>query len=130
MRVFLTGATGFIGSAILQNLINAGHQVVGLARSDEAAAVLARWGAEAHRGELADVDGLIAGARANDGVIHTAFIHDFSAYAAGVEVDRRAVDALAGALKGTGKPMVIASGTMMVSHAHPATEQDAPASLD
>ena len=130
MRVFLTGATGFIGSAILHNLISAGHEVVGLARSDEAAGTLEKWGVEARRGELADIDNLVAAARASDGVIHTAFIHDFSAYAAGVEADRRAVDALAGALEGSGKPMVIASGTMMVSHVRPATEQDAPASLD
>lgn len=130
MRVFLTGATGFIGSAILHDLIGAGHQVVGLARSDESAARLAEWGAEARIGELSDLDGLFAGARASDGVIHTAFIHDFSAYAANVETDRRAVDALAGALEGSGKPLVIASGTMMVSHARPATELSAPASLD
>jgi len=130
MRVFLTGATGFIGSAILDNLIGAGHQVVGLARSDEAVARLVKAGAEARRGELTDLDGLAAGARASDGVIHTAFIHDFSVYAANVETDRRAVDALAGALEGSGKPLVIASGTMMVSHARPATEHDAPASPD
>jgi nucleoside-diphosphate-sugar epimerase len=125
MRVFLTGATGFIGSAILRNLIGAGHQVVGLARSNDAVALLAKSGAEARLGELADIDGLRAGARESDGVIHTAFIHDFSAYAA-----RRAVDALAGALEGSGKPLVIASGTMMVSHARPATEHDAPVSLE
>lgn len=130
MRVFLTGATGFIGSAILHNLLGAGHQVVGLARSNDAAALLEKSGAEARLGELADIDGLIAGARDSDGVIHTAFIHDFSAYAAGVEADRRAVDALAGALEGSGKPLVIASGTMMVSHARPATERDVPASLE
>src|SRR5450432_3351843 len=113
MRVFVTGATGFIGSAIVEELLSAGHRVVGLARSDEAAATLAKRGAEAHRGELADTDCLIAGASASDGVIHTAFGHDFSAFAANIETDRRAVDALAGALEGSGKPMVIASGTLM-----------------
>jgi nucleoside-diphosphate-sugar epimerase len=84
-------------------------------------------GVAAHRGELADADSLVAGARASDGVIHTAFIHDFSAYGAAIETDRRAVEALAGALEGSGKPLVIASGTMMVAHARPGTEDDAPA---
>jgi nucleoside-diphosphate-sugar epimerase len=127
MRVFMTGATGFIGSAVVQELIGAGHQVVGLARSDEAAATLAGWGAEALRGELADTDALAAGARASDGVIHLAFGHDFSAYAAAVEADQRAVATLVGALEGSGKPLAIASGTMMVAHGRPATEADAPA---
>ncbi len=130
MRVFVTGATGFIGSAIVQELIDAGHQVLGLARNDAAADALARLGVEAHRGDLSDTESLAAGARACEGVIHTAFIHDFSAYAAGVETDRLAVEALAGALEGSGKPLVIASGTLMVAHARPATEQDAPASVD
>ncbi len=130
MRVFVTGATGFIGSAIVQNLLRSGHRVVGLARSDEAAALLATWGAEAHRGSLADTNSLAAGARAGDGVIHTAFVHDFSDHAASVETDRRAVEALVGALEGSGKPIVIASGTLMVAHARPATEQDAPVSLN
>jgi NAD(P)-dependent dehydrogenase (short-subunit alcohol dehydrogenase family) len=125
MRVFVTGATGFIGSAIVQELINAGHQVLGLVRSDAAADALARLGVEAHRGALSDTESLAAGARACEGVIHLAFIHDFSAYAASVETDRRAVEALAGALEGSGKPLVIASGTLMVAHARPATEQDA-----
>jgi nucleoside-diphosphate-sugar epimerase len=130
MRVFVTGATGFIGSAIVQELINAGHQVLGLARNDAAADALARLGVEAHRGELSDPEKFAAGARACEGVIHMAFIHDFSDYAASVETDRRAVEALAGALQGSGKPLVIASGTLMAAHARPATEQDAPASVD
>jgi nucleoside-diphosphate-sugar epimerase len=130
MRVFVTGATGFIGSAIVQELINAGHQVLGLARNDAAADALARLGVEAHRGELSDPEKLAAGAKACEGVIHMAFIHDFSDYAASVETDRRAVEALAGALQGSGKPLVIASGTLMAAHARPATEQDAPASVD
>jgi nucleoside-diphosphate-sugar epimerase len=130
MRVFVTGATGFIGSAIVQELTNAGHQVLGLARNDAAANALARLRVEAHRGDLSDTKSLAAGARACEGVIHTAFIHDFSAYAAGIETDRRAVEALASALEGSGKPLVIASGTLMVSHARPGTEQDAPASID
>jgi nucleoside-diphosphate-sugar epimerase len=130
MRVFVTGATGFLGSAIVPELLAAGHEVVGLARSDAAADALAHMGVEAHRGELSDIDSLIAGARAGDGVIHTAFIHDFTQFEANVETDRRAVAALAGALEGSGKPLVIASGTMMVAHVHPATEQDGPISLD
>ena len=130
MRVFVTGATGFIGSAVVQNLIGDGHQVVGLARSDEAAAALAALDVEAHRGDITDPDSLVPAARASDGVIHTAFVHDFSNFAANVEIDRLAVAALVGALTGSGKPMVIASGTLMVSHARPATELDPPLSLD
>jgi nucleoside-diphosphate-sugar epimerase len=130
MRVFVTGATGFIGSAIVQNLMQAGHQVVGLARSDEAAAALAALGVEAHRGDIADPDSLVAPAGASDGVIHTAFVHDFANFAACIEIDRLAVAALVGALKGSGKPMVIASGTLMVSHARPATEEVPPLSPD
>jgi nucleoside-diphosphate-sugar epimerase len=130
MRVFVTGATGFIGQATVRELRDAGHQVLGLARNDAAAESLARLGVEAHRGELSNREGLAAGARACDGVIHLAFIHDFSAYAASVETDRRAVEALASALEGSGKPLVIASGTLMVAHVRPATEHDAPASVD
>jgi len=130
MRVFVTGATGFIGSAIVQDLIATGHQVVGLARSDEAADALARLGVEAHRGDLSDPESLAAGARASDGVIHTAFVHDFSNFAANVETDRRAVEAMVRAMVGSDKPLVIASGTLMASHARPATELDAPVSLD
>lgn len=122
MRVFLTGATGFIGSAIVQELLSAGHEVLGLARSDAAADTLARLGAQAHRGELADTAGLAAAARACDGVIHTAFIHDFSAHAAAAETDRQAVTAMLDALEGSGKPLVATSVTVLAAHAHPATE--------
>src|ERR1019366_3738013 len=130
MRVFVTGATGFIGSAVVQNLIGDGHQVVGLARGDGAAAALAALDVEAHRGDITDPDSLVPAARASDGVIHTAFVHDFSNFAANVEIDRLAVAALVGALTGSGKPMVIASGTLMVSHPRPATELDPPLSHD
>lgn len=130
MRVFSTGASGFIGSVIVRELHAAGHTVLGLARSDTAADALTRMGVEVRRGELSDVDNLAAAARSCDGVIHTAFVHDFSAYAAGVETDRRAVEAMAGALEGSGKPLVIASGTLMAAHARPATERDAPASVE
>lgn len=126
MRVFVTGATGFVGSATVQELLKAGHQVLGLARNDANVAALAQAGVEAHRGELSDPESLAAGARACDGVAHLGFIHDFSQFAANIETDRRAVAAMAGALEGSGKPLVIASGTLMVAHARPATEQDGP----
>jgi nucleoside-diphosphate-sugar epimerase len=127
MRVFVTGATGFIGSAIVRELLEAGHEVLGLVRSAAAAETLARLGVKAHAGELSDTDSLAAGAKACEGVIHTAFIHDFSAYDAAVETDRRAVEALAGALEGSGKPFVVTSGTLMLARVAPGrvgTEED------
>jgi len=127
MRVFVTGATGFIGAAIVRELLTAGHEVLGLARSDAAADTLARLGVEAQRGELSDIDSLAAGARACEGVIHTAFIHDFSAYAAAAETDRRAVEALAGALGDSGKPFVSTSGTALLAPGRTGTEEDPPA---
>lgn len=127
MRVFVTGATGFIGAAIVRELRTAGHEVLGLARSAAAADALARSGAEAHRGDLSDIASLIAGARACEGVIHTAFIHDFSAYAAAAETDRRAVEALASALEGSGKPFVSTSGTALLAPGRTGTEDDPPA---
>ncbi|MGH6879946.1 MAG: NAD-dependent epimerase/dehydratase family protein, partial [Hypericibacter sp.] len=128
MRVFVTGATGFIGSAIVAELLKAGHKVLGLARSDAAADSLARMEIEAHRSELSDTDRLVAGARACEGVIHTAFIHDFSAHAAACETDRRAVEALARALEGSGKPFVIASGTALLAPGRTGMETAAPVS--
>jgi nucleoside-diphosphate-sugar epimerase len=127
MRVFVTGATGFIGSAIVQDLIAGGHEVVGLARSDDNAASLAKAGVKAHRGELSDTESLAAGARASEGVIHTAFNHDFSNFLANIETDRLAIEAMVGAIEGSGKPIVTASGTLMASHVSPATEEDGPA---
>ena len=130
MRVFVTGATGFIGSAIVRELLTAGHKVLGLARNAAAAGTLARLGVEAHRGELSDTASLAAGARECEGVIHTAFIHDFSAYDAAVDTDRRAVEALAGALEGSGKPLVVTSGTLILAMLAPGrsgTEEDTPA---
>jgi NAD(P)-dependent dehydrogenase (short-subunit alcohol dehydrogenase family) len=101
MRVLVTGATGFIGSAIVRELLDAGHEVLGLARNDHAADTLAQFGVTAHRGDLSDLDSLAAGARVCDGVIHTAFGHDFSKYQEAGETDRHAVEAMANALVGT-----------------------------
>ena len=112
MKVFVTGASGFIGSAIVQELLTAGHQVVGLARSEESAQALTKARAEVLRGSLEDLDSLKKGAADADGVIHTAFIHDFSQYLAAAETDKQAIEAIGSVLAGSDKPFIVTGGIL------------------
>jgi nucleoside-diphosphate-sugar epimerase len=128
MRIFLTGATGFIGSAIVRELIGAGHQVLGLARTEEAGRALIAAGAQVHRGSLENQESLRSGAAMSDGVIHTAFIHDFSKYKENCEIDRLAIEALGDGLAGTGRPLVVTSGTAVARSSGLLTEDQQSAS--
>lgn len=124
MRIFVTGATGFVGSAVVSNLLAHGHEVLGLVRSEAGATALSATGAAVHHGSIYDLDSLRAGARDADGVIHTAFNHDFSRYVENCETDRTVVTTLANALAGSDRPLVVTSGTALVQVGRPAVEDD------
>jgi nucleoside-diphosphate-sugar epimerase len=133
MRVFVTGATGFIGSALVPELINGGHQVLGLARSDAGAKSLTSSGAQVHRGDLGDLQSLRSGAAAVDAVIHLAFIHDFSKYQENSDIDKRAIDTLGAVLAGSDRPLLVTGGIppwtpgrLMTEDAHPPAHSALP----
>jgi nucleoside-diphosphate-sugar epimerase len=125
MKVFVTGANGWIGSAVVSELIEVGHDVVGLVRSDEAAAAVAAAGAEPRLGSIEDLDGLRSAAAAADGVIHTAYHHDFSEMEKAAQMDRQAIEALASALEGSDRPLIITTGVALAAPGEVATENDA-----
>ena len=123
MRVFITGAAGFIGTATTRELIANGHRVLGLARSDANAEALKKLGAEVHRGSLQDLESLKSGAKQTDGTIHCAFIHDFSKFAENGQIDKRAIEAMGDVLEGTNKPFIVTSGTALIAPGAVATEE-------
>lgn len=126
MRVFVTGASGWIGSAVVSELLKSGHQVLGLARSDTAAAAVAALGAEVYRGSLDDLDSLRAGSAASEGVVHLGYNHDFSRIEQAARTDLQAINAIGAILEGTDRPLVIASGVLGLAPGRLATERDVP----
>ncbi len=131
MRVFVTGASGFVGSAIVKELLASGHQVLGMVRSDSGAEKVAAAGADVHRGDLYNLESIKSGAAACDGVIHTAFNHDFSKFKENCETDRQVITAIASVLEGTDKPLIVTSGVGLVPGlGRLATEDDLPQSSD
>ncbi|MDQ2846690.1 MAG: SDR family oxidoreductase [Actinomycetota bacterium] len=125
MRVFVTGASGWIGSAVVPELLNSGHQVLGLARSDTAAAAITALGADVHRGDIEDLDSVRAGAAASDGVVHLGYNHDFSRMEQAAQTDRQALETIGAALEGTDRPLVVASGMVGLTPGRISTEKDA-----
>ena len=124
MKVFVTGATGFVGSEVIKELMLAGHEVLGLARSEESARKLEAAGAEVHRGDLNDLESIKAGAQAADGVIHCGFIHDFTRFPEVCAIDKEVIETIGSVLEGTDKPFVITSGTAVAGKPGLLTEED------